>query len=201
MPGAKPYTVGVTGGIGAGKSMVTKVFSTLGIPTYDADTQAKKLMNSNAELKTAITNLFGAQAYQDDLLNRKFIASRVFTDHSLLDQLNSLVHPAVANDFQDWSLNQKSIYVIKEAALLFEAGSYKTLDKIIVVTAPEALRINRVINRDNRSEQEVRDIIAKQWPQSEKEKLADYVITNDEQTMIIPQVLGIHQELLSKVSG
>ncbi|MEQ8469559.1 MAG: dephospho-CoA kinase [Marinoscillum sp.] len=201
MPKNKPFRVGITGGIGAGKSIVARVFSTLDIPVYDADSRAKWLMNHEPTLKSQIIDLIGARAYQNGTLNRKHISSIAFKDQDLLDKLNALVHPAVAKDFDKWSKDQLSPYVLKEAALLFEANSYKSLDRIITVTAPEELRIARVIKRDGRAEQEVKDIISKQWPESRKTAQSDFVIENNEEKMIIPQVLEVHQKLLDQISG
>lgn len=188
--------IGITGGIGSGKTTVCQLFSALGIPIYDADAAAKRLMTENAELRAGILALFGESAYLQGELNRPFIAAQVFENKTLLDQLNALVHPAVAKDTAAWVLEQTAPYVIKEAALLIESGSYKTLDKLIVVSAPEELRIQRVMQRNQLRREEVVARMNNQLPESEKLALADYVILNDGEHLLLPQVLQIHLELL-----
>ncbi|WP_421873772.1 dephospho-CoA kinase [Marinoscillum sp.] len=195
MKSSRPLLVGITGGIGAGKSIVSRVFEVLGIPKYDADTRAKALMNTNQQLITQITELFGQEAYQEGMLNRQHIAAQAFENKDLLRQLNELVHPVVGKDFKRWAEQQESPYILKEAALLFESGSYQSLDKIITVTAPEQIRMERVMSRDGRSEEQVQSIINNQMDEAEKVKKSDYVITNDGQQLVIPQVLQIHSEL------
>lgn len=193
--------VGITGGIGAGKSIVSRIFEVLGIAKYDADTQAKWLMNNDVTLKLKIKTLFGEQAYSHNELNRAYIASQVFDNKPLLNQLNNIVHPAVAADFASWTAQQSSPYVLKEAALLFEAGSYKLLNKIITVTAPESIRISRVKNRDGRSEEQIRSIITNQMKEDEKVAKSNYVIMNDDSHLVIEQVLSIHHSILEEISG
>lgn len=188
--------IGITGGIGSGKTTVCQLFSALGIPIYDADAAAKRLMTENAELSAGILALFGESAYLLGELNRPFIAAQVFENKTLLDQLNALVHPAVAKDTAAWVLGQTAPYVIKEAALLIESGSYKALDKLIVVSAPEELRIQRVMQRNQLRREEVVARMNNQLPESEKLALADYVILNDGEHLLLPQVLQIHLELL-----
>ncbi len=196
----RPYLVGITGGIGSGKSTVCKIFQALEIPIYDADTQAKILINTDAKVRQAITKLLGEEAYKNGDYNRKFVAKEVFSDPKKLAKINAIVHPAVANDFSDWSKKQTSKYVLKEAALLFESGSYADLDSIITVTSPHDLRVKRVLNRDaHRSLEDVEAIINKQLPEEQKVALSDYVLVNDEQNLVIPQVLEIHQLLDSKI--
>lgn len=195
-----PLKVGITGGIGAGKSIVSRVFQLLGIPKYDADSRAKWLMNNDTSLKANITELFGAQAYEDNQLNRKYLAAQAFENKSTLDELNKLVHPAVANDFEQWySIQDHSPYILKEAALLFETGSNASLDKVIAVTAPEDLRIERVIKRDQRTEQQVKSIIQNQMDEKQKTELSDFVVINDDQHLITSQVLAIHKTLLEEI--
>lgn len=190
--------VGITGGIGAGKSLISNIFKILGIPVYDADSRARWLMNHDPHLKKAITGLFGEKAYNSDGLDRKWIARQTFQDKNKLDQLNAVVHPAVGEDYLSWQKNQKGPYSIKEAALLYEAGSYKELDKVIVVTAPDELRIERVLQRDtHRTKSDVEAIMKNQWPQQKKEEMADFVISNDGSQMVLPQVLAIHEELIA----
>lgn len=192
-----PLKIGLTGGIGAGKSVVARMLGTLGIPVYDADTRAKYLLANDAILKQSVTETFGPESYlETGGLNRPYLAEKVFGDAEKLEVLNSLVHPRVGEDFSKWYQAQKGPYVIKEAALLFEAGSYKSLDKVITVTASEKERINRTLLRDmHRSEQQVRDIVSRQMPAGEKEGMADYVIKNDKGDAIIPQVLSLHERL------
>lgn len=191
---AIPFQVGITGGIGSGKSTVAAIFSSLGIPVYDADSHAKDIMNTDKVLVGHIKNEFGKQAYDSNgKLNRKFLADQVFGLPERLEKLNSFVHPRVAKHYTYWvEQHTDKPYVLKEAALLFETGSAKQLSKIIVVTAPEELRVKRVMKRDGRKEQEVLNIMNRQWPENKSLDLADYVITNDEATAVIPQVLNLH---------
>lgn len=189
--------IGVTGGIGSGKSLVCKIFSLLGIPVFNADDEAKKLMNFNPDVKEKIANLFGASAYDNKGLNRKWMAGYVFNDPEKLNQLNTIVHPATVKAFDQWVDKQNSAYVIKEAAILFETGLNKQLDKIILVDAPENLRIKRITNRDQRTEENIRNIISHQWPSEKTRPLADFIIDNDDQHPVIQAVLDIHDELIS----
>jgi dephospho-CoA kinase len=195
----KPFQIGITGGIGSGKSIVCKIFAVLGVPIYDADSRAKAVMTTDGILISAIQKEFGTLSYKDDgLLNREYLAKEVFGSEEKLKRLNSLVHPRVAADYSDWLSRQVSKpYVIKEAALLYESGSYKASDKVIVVRAPEAIRIARVQKRDpHRNEEAIRDIMHNQLPEEEKVKRADFVVTNDESTLLIPQVLSLHANFL-----
>lgn len=202
MSGNRPALVGITGGIGAGKSTVARIFKTLGIPVYDADSRAKWLMNNDRELKEGIVSLFGTEAYDHQQINRTHIARLAFSDQSLLSSLNALVHPAVAKDFDKWAGKQTTPYVLKEAALLFESGSYQSLSAIITVTADESLRMHRVLKRDaHRTEQDVKKMMAAQWSEDKKVARSQYIITNDETTAVIPQILKIHEQLLGKISG
>ncbi|MFM8451154.1 MAG: dephospho-CoA kinase [Haliscomenobacter sp.] len=191
--------VGITGGIGTGKTTVCQIFELLGIPVYYADTRAKWLMEHQADLTRSIRLLLGAEAYTaDGHLNRAYIAGQVFGNPEKLAALNALTHPAVAQDALRWQQSQHQVpYTLREAALLFESGSYQTLDKIIVVSAPEALRIQRVMARDHCDRQSVLDRMARQMPQEEKEKRADFIIHNDGISQLIPQVLAIHRQLSS----
>jgi len=192
----KPLRIGITGGIGSGKILVCKIFASLGVPTYDADTRAKKLMTEDEVLVDQIKKEFGSQSYHEDgSLKRDYLSKEVFNDPVKLETLNNLVHPRVALDSEKWmNEHSKVLYTIKEAALLFEAGSYKTLDKIIVVTAPEAMRIERVVNRDkSKTKEDVLKIIRSQMPEEEKVNRADFVIQNDETALVIPQVLKLHE--------
>lgn len=195
----KPLQVGITGGIGSGKSLVCKIFNALGVPSYDADSRAKMVMTTDGILVEAIKKEFGVLSYDArGTLNRQHLANTVFNQPDKLKRLNELVHPRVALDYQQWIQSQANVkYVLKEAALLFESGSYQTLNKIIVVTAPETLRVQRVLFRDpHRSAEQTKEIIRNQMAEVEKIKRADYVITNDETTLLIPQVLKLHKQFL-----
>ena len=190
--------IGLTGGIGSGKSTVAKIFETLGVPVYNADEEAKKMMNSDEELKASLINNFGAETYKDGLLDRKYLAAIVFNDDHKLELLNLLIHPATIRDASEWIKKQNSPYVIKEAALLFEAGAADMLDLVIGVSAPHELRIKRVMNRDGVSREEVLKRMRSQLDDEVKMKRCDFVITNDEKSLIIPQVLSLHSQFISK---
>lgn len=195
----KTLQIGITGGIGSGKSLVTRIFSLLGVPVYDADSRAKSIMTTDGILVSQIKKEFGVLSFRSDgSVNREYLADHVFSNPDKLKVLNNLVHPRVAEDFKRWVNGQQSAYVIKEAALLFETGSGNQLDKIIVVSAPEPLRISRVLQRDaHRTEQQVKDIMRNQLSEEEKLSRADYILVNDEKKLLIPQVLELHQQLLS----
>lgn len=189
--------VGITGGIGSGKTTVCKIFEVLGIPVYYADDRAKYLMHSNTALVNSLKETFGEEIYRNNQLDRAVLAAKVFNNKGELERLNSLVHPAVAQDALDWQMEHLDApYTLKEAALLFEAGSYKALNKVIVVTAPLQLRIDRVTARDQVTAEQVMARINSQWPEEEKVSLADFVIHNDGQQELIPQVLAIHEQLM-----
>ena len=199
----KPLEIGITGGIGSGKSLVCHIFQKLGVPVYDADSHAKELMTTDGILMSGIKKEFGDLAYHSNgALNREYLASHVFNNQGKLDALNRLVHPRVKVDYERWVRSQaERSYVLKEAALLFEAGSDTTLDEVLVVYAPESLRIERVLKRDShRSPGQIRDIISKQMPDDEKLERADHVIVNDETELLIPQVLKLHDRF-SSASG
>lgn len=189
--------VGITGGIGSGKSTVAGVFETLGIPVYHADTAAKKLMQEDAALQAAIVEAFGEAVYENGVLQRAKLASMVFNNKEKLALLNSIVHPATIADAERWMQAQKAPYVLKEAALLFESGSAEGLDYVIGVWAPEALRIKRVMARDKVSRNEVLQRMAHQIQENIKMRLCDFVIRNTEQELVVPQVLEIHRQLLA----
>jgi len=194
--------VGITGGIGSGKTTVCKMFEELSIPVYYADDRAKYLMQHEHHLIDEIKKNFGEDVYDNCKLNRKLLAERVFNDKSRLELLNSLVHPAVYHDTEIWLEEQKEKkvpYAIKEAALLIETGSYKALDKLIVVTAPLQKRLNRVSERDQITKEEVNARIKNQLPEEEKVKLADLIIANDSDLAHLKeQVLKIHEQLLAE---
>ncbi len=186
-------TVGVTGGIGAGKSVVCRVLEILGAPVYDADSRARTLMEENDKLQTQIRSTFGANAYKGIELDREWLSKQVFGDADKLRILNNLVHPRVKQDFEHWAGSQDYQYVVKEAALLMETGSYKELDAVILVVAPEELRIERVLARDpHRSRSLVEEIINQQWKDEEKVTRADHVIQNDGKHIIIPEIIHLH---------
>jgi dephospho-CoA kinase len=189
--------VGLTGGIGSGKSTIAKIFEVLGIPVYYADDAAKQIMNTDKQLKEALVKNFGEKTYEGGQLNRPYLASLVFADKQKLELLNSLTHPATIRDANRWILQQTSPYIIKEAALLFESGANKYLDHVIGVLAPPELRIRRAIERDNTTREEVLQRISRQMDEEAKMKLCDFIITNDEQHLVIPQVLQLHEQLLA----
>jgi len=191
--------VGITGGIGSGKTTVCKIFEALGVPVYYSDIEAKRLMYQNKALKNNIKELLGNGAYfRNGRLNRAYVAQKIFNDKELLQKMNGLVHPAVHEDVKQWYQQQTQKYSIQEAALLVENHSYKKLDYLIVVTAPEELRIQRVMDRDNVSYESVKQRIKNQLPESEKVKVADFIINNDLQSSLIQQVYTIHRMITNK---
>lgn len=191
--------IGITGGIGSGKSYVAKIFKALGVPFYDADKEAKALMNSHLEIKSALLQEFGPGVYDRlGMLNRVYLAAEVFRDKNKLAKLNAIVHPIVIQHGEDWAFLQTSPYSLKEAALLFESGSYKKMDYTILITAPLEVRINRVIQRDDTTRQDVLDRIGKQLPDEEKQALADFTIVNDGITPLLPQILPLHERFLEE---
>ncbi len=185
--------IGLTGGIGSGKSTVAKIFETLGIPVYYADAEAKRLMNSSETLKKVIRQNFGEATYENDQLNRKYLAGIVFNNPEKLELLNALIHPVTINDAEQWMQQQSAPYSIKEAALLFESGAAENLDFIVGVYAPQALRIKRVMKRDGLTTDEIMKRINRQVNEEMKMKLCDFVIINNEQELLVPQVLKLHQ--------
>ncbi len=193
--------VGITGGIGSGKSTVARVFEILGIPVYYADHEAKKMMSESSALKNDITTLFGSQSYlPDGTINRKFISGIVFDNPGKLAQLNNIIHPAVLKHSNKWMQAQQSPYCIKEAALLFESGAHQNLDTVIGVFSPLPLRMKRIMERDHITIREIKSRISKQIDEDIKMRLCDSIITNDEQLLVIPQVLELHHSFLRKIS-
>jgi dephospho-CoA kinase len=195
-----PKQVGITGGIGTGKSLVCRIFQCFGVPVYDADSHAKELMTTDGILVSEIKKEFGVLSYNvDGSLNRAYLGNTVFNDSERLKTLNELVHPRVGLDYKNWVEERKDQpYVLKEAALLFEANSHQSMDKVIVVHANEALRLRRVLKRDrHRTAEQVLAIIENQMPEAEKLKRADYIIRNDETVLLIPQVLTLHHRFIS----
>lgn len=197
-----PLLVGITGGIGSGKSTVCQIFQILGVPIYSADDRAKWLMANSSSLKAEIIREFGSESYlPDGSVNRSFLAEKVFSDPEKVKKINALVHPVVGLDFKNWAENSQVPYVLKEAALLFESGSAKELDFIINVSSPLKVRVARILMRDpHRSEDQIHHIIDQQLPDEEKNELADFVIKNADNKLLIPQVLSIHEKLLTAAS-
>lgn len=190
--------IGITGGIGAGKSLVCQIFNVLGIPVFNADDSAKSIVEIDEILKNKIIELLGNEAYVGEKYNRKYVASKVFNDVGLLKKLNSLIHPKVRESAINWFLIQKNAkYYLYEAALMNGAGDNNSLKKVIVVNSPIQTRVERIIQRDGRSEEEILAIISKQKSDDDRSKIADFVIENDEKTSLIEQVLNIHNKLLN----
>jgi len=190
--------IGITGGIGSGKSYVARIFGALGVPCYDADREAKMLMNGDPHIREALLKAFGPQVYgSDGLIDRAHLSAQVFRDRGKLELLNGIVHPVVIRHAEDWAAAQRHPYSLKEAALLFESGSYRLLDRTILVSAPEEERIRRVIRRDSTTREEVTRRIEKQMTEEEKAKLADFIILNDGGTPLLPQVLEINGKILA----
>lgn len=192
--------VGLTGGMGSGKTTVANMFIELGMPIYIADVEARKLMNSSEVIKRELIQLFGTNAYSDGKINKAFLADKIFNDKDLLVEMNAVVHPKVKTHFKKWIKIQRSLYVIYEAAILFENGGYKECDYIITVTAPETVRIQRIIQRDNATKQSVRAIMDNQWNDAKKVKLSHFVIENKELSQTAKQVKNIHQKILEKLT-
>jgi dephospho-CoA kinase len=188
--------VGLTGGIGSGKSTVAKIFEVLGIPVYYADDAAKKLMNEDVKLIALIKQHFGEESYKDGKLNRSYLASIVFNDTEKLETLNSLTHPVTIRHAVEWMEQQTTLYIIKEAALLFESGADKNLDYVIGVYSPKTLRINRVMERDGIRSEEVIKRMDRQMDEEMKMKRCNFIIANNEQELIIPQVVALHEKFL-----
>ncbi len=188
---------GLTGGIGSGKSTVAKIFEVLGIPVYYADDAAKRLMNEDEELKKSIIMHFGEESYINDQLNRPYIASLVFNNKEKLELLNFLTHPATIRDANQWMKQQTSPYIIKEAALIFESGAAEYLDHVIGVFTPAPLRLQRIMLRDKITREEVLQRMNRQIDEEIKMRLCDTVLINDEQQLLVPQVLQLHEKLLA----
>lgn len=191
-----PLKVGITGGIGSGKSLITQIFSTLEIPIWDADAEAKKLMNENVEMKSSLIQTFGEKVFLQGKLDRKYLAAIVFNDAFQLEKLNAIVHPLTMKASDEWMATQQTPYAIKEAALFFESGTAAGLDFIIGVYAPETIRLQRAMHRDQADRESIKKRMSYQIDEELKMKLCDVVIFNDEQHMVLPQVLEIHKKLL-----
>ena len=192
-----PLKIGLTGGIGSGKSTVAKMFEVLNIPVLYADMVAKNLMHTDPILRERLIEAFGAETYQENKLNSAYLSSVVFKDNKQLQRLNAIVHPATIAEAERWFIQQTASYVIKEAALLFESGSASGLDYIIGVSTPLTIRIQRTVKRDKVSEEQVLQRINKQIDETIKMKLCNFVLMNDEQQMLLPQILKLHEHLLN----
>ena len=196
---SKTFQVGITGGIGSGKSVICKIFTCLGVPVYDADSRAKSIMTTDGILIEQIKKEFGDLAYlPDGSLDREYLSRVIFENQEKRTLLNQMVHPRVAADTDRWlDQNREASYVVREAALLIESGAYLRVDKVLLVTAPEELRIKRVLARDpHRLREEVVKIMATQLPEEEKKKVADVVVYNDETQLLVPQILHLHNQFL-----
>jgi dephospho-CoA kinase len=188
-----PITIGITGGIGSGKSTVAKVLQLMGYPVYSSDQRAKDLMHEDQLLVAGLKELFGEEAYLDSELNRPYIAAQIFKDTSKRTAMNNLVHPAVRKDFQNWVSQQKSPILFQESALLFETGNYKSFDAVILVSAPKEIRMQRVKERDQLTDEQVQSRFNAQMPEEEKMKLTNLVIHNDGNQLLVPQILHLLQ--------
>lgn len=180
-----PIKVGITGGIGSGKSFVCQILEKMGYPVYYSDTESKRLTATNPVIKEGLIQLLGQEVFIENTLNKAFLASKLFQDDTIREKVNQLIHPIVRADFQEWANLQKSEIVFNEAAILMETGSYKTLDFTVLVTADKELRIQRTMKRDNISREDVLARMSKQWDDDRKMKLADFVIYNDERPLMV----------------
>jgi len=187
----KPKLIGITGGIGAGKSTVSKICKHLGFKVYNSDDRAKEIVSEDSNIKKRIISLFGNNVYKNGVLDRKFLSDKIFNDKSSLQNINSIIHPAVKKDFKNWVINNSNEKILfKESALLFESGAYKELDKIILIVSDKNLRISRVLNRDKiRTKKEIKSIIDKQINEVDAIKYADIVIDNNHKEMLLPSVV------------
>lgn len=194
----KPKLIGITGGIGAGKSTVSSICKHLGFKVYNSDQRAKEIVSEDSIIKKKLISFFGNNIYKNGVLDRKFLSDKIFNDKSSLEQINSIIHPAVKKDFNSWvinNLNEKILF--KESALLLESGAYKELDKIILIVSDKNLRVSRVLNRDqNRSKKEIESIIDKQIDEVDAIKYADIVIDNNHKKMLLPSVIKEIEKLI-----
>lgn len=195
-----PLLIGVTGGIGSGKSMVCRLFECLDIPVYYADSRAKWLTNNDPEIREKVIALLGDEAYDSGgMYNTRYVASRVFRNEPLLKELNAIIHPVVLSDTKAWVMqNAGAPYVLKEAAIMAKAGHANAVDVIVVVEAPVELRVQRILQRDKRPEQEIRAIIERQVSDESRREIADYIVNNDDASELIPQVLHLHKLFLKR---
>ena len=192
--------LGITGGIGSGKTTVVQMFKKIGIPVYNADTEAKKLMQSSHKIKHEICSVVGQDAYKNGILDKDFISNKIFNDKNILKKINNIIHPKVYNHFKQWLSSQKSLYVVKEVAILFESKIEDQFDFILTVTAPENLRIQRVIERDKKSKITIQSIINNQLRDSEKIKNSDFVIYNIDMDTTLKNVYDIHKKIINSLS-
>jgi dephospho-CoA kinase len=188
--------IGLTGGIGSGKSFIAQIIEHMGYPVYYSDARAKELTKSNPSIKTGLISLFGEEVFVGNQLNAELISSKIFHNDELRTKVNELIHPIVRADFEKWALNQHSALVFNEAAILFETGSYRNFDAIVLVCAPIELKIERVMNREKSSREAVLERMSKQWSDEDKMKLTDYSILNDNQTPILIQLETIINDLM-----
>jgi dephospho-CoA kinase len=188
--------IGLTGGIGSGKSFIAQIIEHMGYPVYYSDKRSKELTKSNPSIKTGLISLFGEEVYSDNELNTQLVATKIFQNEEMRQKVNELIHPIVRKDFDNWALNQKSILVFNEAAILFETGAYRNFDSTILICAPMEVKIQRVMKRENCSKEEVMTRMSKQWSDEEKMKLADFVIENDEESPILKQIENILIQLI-----
>jgi dephospho-CoA kinase len=180
--------IGITGGIGSGKSFIAKILEHMGFPVYYSDLRSKELTKSNPSIKTGLISLFGEEVYSDNELNTQLVATKIFQNEEMRQKVNALIHPIVRKDFEDWVTNQKSALVFNEAAILFETGAFRNFDATILVCAPMELKIQRVMKRENCSKEDVLARMSKQWSDDEKNKLANFIINNDECDPILTQL-------------
>ena len=194
----KPKLIGITGGIGAGKSTVSTICKHLGFKVYNSDQRAKEIVSEDSIIKKKLISFFGNNIYKNGVLDRKFLSDKIFNDKSSLEQINSIIHPAVKKDFNSWVINNSNEKILfKESALLLESGAYKELDKIILIVSDKNLRVSRVLNRDqNRSKKEIESIIDKQINEAEAIKFADIVIDNNHKKMLLPSVIREIEKLM-----
>lgn len=192
--------VGLTGGIGSGKSTIGEIFQVLGVPVYEADAHSKNIIDTDKTLQAKLVDVLGADILDGERINRPRMAEIIFGNEELLKKTNALIHPAVGEHFKNWYAEQGFPYVIKEAAILFESGSYQQCDKIIVVSAPREMRIERVMKRGNMKREEVEARMNNQWPEEKKLEKADYIVTNDLEGSVIKQVIRIHEDLISQAN-
>jgi dephospho-CoA kinase len=189
--------VGVTGGIGSGKTHICNIFSRMNIPVYNADTEAKKLADLDPEIKEEIISLLGSGVYTKTGLNRSLLADMIFKDSGLLEKINAIIHPRVAVHFKKWGEEKSHApYIIQESAILFESKAYTIFDKIIVVFSPDEIRFRRLLQRANMTRERIEAIMSNQISEHEKIRRSDYIVYNDEKQLVIPQVLHIHRKLL-----
>lgn len=193
--------LGLTGGIGSGKTTVARVFRILGVPVFEADIEGRRLLREDQGVIHAVTDRFGPEVLRNGGVDRAVLAAKVFSDRSALADLNSIIHPAVRAGFRRWASAQNSAFVIMEAAVMAESGSYKIMDRVVLVSAPEDLRIRRVMARDGVEEAHVRARMDNQADEAERMAIAQHVIHNDDKRLVIPQVLGVHAELLNPLNS